>query len=232
LSYFVLARFDSFRSQPLLPAHSFTNISLPAHIWRSMKPCARVISKLSKWQPKFFKVLYSPEYKTFIQNYVVADQSHPLHQAQKRLSGQRKREGLWWHVTTAGDLSKSSCVRSWSRRRLRNAIVEELRLRGYDDNGKLLKTRSAGDVDGTTQASPVNTCDIEGSLRLHALAPLIPAKFIDVKAEVGNLVDALLEARTPVPSTPTSDKKPLSKPKRNTLPKSLTKKSQLFQQRR
>jgi hypothetical protein len=197
-----------------------------------MKPSAKAISKLSKWQPKFFKVMYSPEYKTFIQNYVVADRSHPLHQAQTRLSGERKREGLWWHVTTAGDLSKSSCVRSWSRRRLRNAIVEELRLRGYDENGKLLKTRSTNVIEGTTKASPVSTYDIEGSLRLHALAPLIPAKFTDVKAEVGDLVDALLEARNTVLSTTALDKKPLAKSKKNALPKSLTKKSQFFPQRR
>jgi hypothetical protein len=197
-----------------------------------MRPSAKAISKLSKWQPKFFKVMYSPEYKTFIQNYVVADRSHPLHQAQTRLSGERKREGLWWHVTTAGDLSKSSCVRSWSRRRLRNAIVEELRLRGYDENGKLLKTRSTSIIEGTTKASLVSTYDIEGSLRLHALAPLIPAKFTDVKAEVGDLVDALLEARNTVLSTTALDKKPLAKSKKNALPKSLTKKSQFFPQRR
>jgi hypothetical protein len=188
-----------------------------------MKPNASVFSRLSKWQPKFFKVFYSLEYKTFIQNYVVADRSHPLHQAQTRLSGGRKREGLWWHVTSAGDLSKSSCVRSWSRRRLRNAIVEELRLRGYDENGKLLKTRSTGGVDDTTKASPVSTYDIEGSLRLHALAPLIPAKFTDVKAEVGSLVDILLQAPTPVPSIPACDRRLLGKSKRDALPRSRTK---------
>lgn len=184
---------------------------------------SKIVSQLARLQSNFFKVLYSPEYKTFIQNYVVADQSHPLHQAQKRRARERKKEGLWWHVTTGADLSKSSCVRSWSRRRLRNAIVEELRLRGYDENGKVLETRHTGDVDGTIEAGLASKRDIEGSLRLHAQAALIPAKFTDVKVEVGNLVDVLTGASLEV-----SNKKTPVQARRNSLPKSLTKKSQLF----
>jgi hypothetical protein len=152
----------------------------------------RIFSQLAKQQSKFFKVNYTPEYKTFIINYVVSDPSHPLHEAQKRLSMGRKQEGLWWHITTGADLSKSSCVRSWSRRRLRNAIVEELKAHGYDENGKFVKRKASDTRDNPTAATIFD--DLRGSLRLHAQAALIPAKYVDVKTEVGQVIKTILAA--------------------------------------
>jgi hypothetical protein len=143
----------------------------------------RVFPQLAKIKPRFFKVNYSPEYQRFIVNHVATDPSHPLYEMQKRRIAERKKEGLWWHVTTGADLAKSSCVRSWARRRLRNAIVEELKARGFDENGKPIERN--GFVSGLGA--------IKGSLRLHVQTPLIPAKFVDVRAEVGNILEVLVD---------------------------------------
>jgi hypothetical protein len=155
----------------------------------------KIFSQLAKQQSKLFKVNYAPEYKTFINNYVVSDTSHPLHETQKRRSRERKKEGLWWHATTGADLTKSSCVRAWARRRLRNAVVEELRTRGYDEHGKVL---DAGDLQSGGNSSritaPSKSPNLKGSLRLHIQAPLIPAKYTEIKAETAKIIEIIVGA--------------------------------------
>lgn len=151
--------------------------------------------RLSKQQAKFFRIQYSSDYKTFIPNHVTADRMHPLNETQRRLQEARKKEGLWWHVTSGVELSKSSCVRSWARRRLRTAVLEELTARGFNQNGK---SNSPGTSNTETLRTPPamhNPMDLTGSLRLHILAALLPAKFVDIKTEVGSIIDALVEGK-------------------------------------
>ncbi|KAF1944182.1 hypothetical protein EJ02DRAFT_102964 [Clathrospora elynae] len=167
-----------------------------------------VFSLIAKLQAKTFKVSYSPEYKTFIINYVATDPSHPLHETQRRIQAERKKEGLWWHATTGVDLNKSSCVRAWARRRLRNAVKEELKQRGYDETGKFVNLDAIKD-----RAHLLNvlrqgkTLDLTGGLRLHVQPPLISAKYVDVRAETGKLIEAILQAVTNEASSQASAKK-------------------------
>jgi hypothetical protein len=154
----------------------------------------KIFSQLAKQQSKLFKVNYSPEYKTFIVNYILSDTSHPLHEAQKRRSRERKKEGLWWHATTGVDLTKSSCVRAWARRRLRNAVVEELRTRGYNEYGKFMDAKSLNTGRDSWSMTSKKSMDLKGSLRLHVQAPLLPAKYEDIKAETGKLIDIIVRA--------------------------------------
>jgi hypothetical protein len=144
----------------------------------------KVFGLLARQQSKLFTVSYAPQYKTFIPNHVISDHMHPLNETQKRKARERKREGLWWHATTGVDLSKSSCVRAWARRRLRNAITEELQARGYDENGMLI----------VCNGSQEEKANFFGSLRLHIQPALLPAKFTDVKQESGKVIDILLQA--------------------------------------
>jgi hypothetical protein len=200
----------------------------PNSYWWTCDTMNRISSQLAKQQPKLFKVNYTPEYKTFIINHVVSDPSHPLHEAQKRLSMDRKQEGIWWHVTTGGDLSKSSCVRSWSRRRLRNAIVEELKAHGYDENGKFVK-RKASDTRENLAATTLSN-DLRGSLRLHALAPLIPAKYVDVKTEVGQIIKTIVAAMGAEKNNGVSIKKSFSRLPRKPPPEPRQKRSNVTRQ--
>ena len=201
------------------------------HTTISVHPCRgrimnKIIGQLAKQQPKFFRVSYSTEYKTFITNHILADPWHPVHETQKRRFKERPREGLWWHVTTAADLSKSSCVRSWSRRRLRNAIVEELRARGFDENGKAIISKKFNSGNTALRSTFPSSPAIQGSLRLHAQPPLIPAKFTEVKAEVGRTVDIILAASMPTSNRPTSYQKPIQTPPRKPFQKGQQKRPQ------
>ena len=155
-----------------------------------------VFSLIAKQQPKTFKVSYAPDYKNFIVNHVLIDPSHPLHETQKRRQAERKKEGLWWHATTGVDLNKSSCVRAWARRRLRNAIKDELRERGYDENGMFVDLKSVqGRPDLMRLLQAGQTLNLSGSLRLHVQPPLIPAKYADVRAETGHVIEAVVMAK-------------------------------------
>jgi hypothetical protein len=154
-----------------------------------------VFSLIAQHQPKLFKVSYSSEYKNLIINYIATDPSHPLHETQKRRQAERKKEGLWWHATTGVDLSKSSVVRAWARRRLRNAIKEELKQRGYDEAGKFVNLKAVQDNLGLMNVVRAGkTLDLRGSLRLHVQSALIPAKYADVCAETGHVIEAMVQA--------------------------------------
>ncbi|KAF1916722.1 hypothetical protein BDU57DRAFT_430826, partial [Ampelomyces quisqualis] len=150
-----------------------------------------IFSQLAKLKSPFFKVSYAKDYQTHIINHIATDASHPLHETQRRRAAERKREGLWWHVTTGADLTKSSCVRSWARRRVRHAVVDELKARGFDENAKAIKPR----MSSTGSRATVNSAipELQGSLRFHLQAPLIPAKFVDVRAEVGRTLEVLMQ---------------------------------------
>jgi len=127
---------------------------------------------------------------------------------------EKPREGLWWHATTGVDLVKSSCVRTWTRRRLQAAVVQQLKARGYDKNGKLLsRRRMKSDDDLSTPMPPDPSYDLKGSLRLHVQAPLIPAKFEEIKDEVGTILDIIVAGVNAQGDVPLIDsKKPSHRP--------------------
>ncbi|KAH7090428.1 hypothetical protein FB567DRAFT_290967 [Paraphoma chrysanthemicola] len=151
----------------------------------------KVAQQLSRHPFNLFRVQYSPEYKSLWQNRLIASPLHPLNETQKRKRTERVKDGIWWHATSGPDLSKSSCVRSWARRRLGTAIVEELKARGFRENGKAVRITTTADG----HIAPIEgRLDLKGSLKLHALPPLVPAKFVEVKAEVGKVIDILVQA--------------------------------------
>ena len=154
-----------------------------------------VLSLVAKQPPKTFKVYYTTVYKSLFTNHVATDPAHPLYETQRRRQAEKKKEGLWWHATAGADSAKSSCIRTWARRRLRNAVVDELKARGYDETGKFAKPKDVPQrADLMARVGAGRTLDLKGSLRLHVQPPLIPAKYVDIRAEAGALIDALESA--------------------------------------
>jgi hypothetical protein len=150
---------------------------------------SRAASIVLRQRSHLFKIQYALEYKSFVLNQVLINRQHPLHELKKKKQKEKKQIGLWWFITSPADLSRSSCVRTWARRRLREAVIEELKVRGYDDNGLPLKGQ--------------NTTQLKGSLRLIVQTPIIPAKFAEVKAETGKLIDALVQgSKVPAGGSP------------------------------
>ncbi|KAI8934619.1 hypothetical protein NX059_008312 [Plenodomus lindquistii] len=178
-----------------------------------------IFQLISRQQPKTFKISYTPEYKTFILHHIATDPSHPLHIAQKRRQAERRKEGLWWHVTTGLDLTKSSCVRTWARRRLRQAVRHELAARGYDEKGSLVNAAAVVNrPDLLAVLRQGRSLDLKGSLRLHVLAPLIPAKFTTLCEETGQLLDNMLQVLKAGAADPSMRKIKPASPQREGFP--------------
>jgi len=152
-----------------------------------------VTVKLSQLRPRNFQIQYTPSYKTLITHYALGPQ-HPLFDLREREMKTRKKEGLWWHVTNTLALSKSAVVRSWCRRRLRNAFLAELNTRGFNQYGKLIKP---GDLERMQPA-----LSLTGSLRLNATPALVAAKHVDVRRETAAVIDILLEGAKAEASIP------------------------------
>lgn len=167
-----------------------------------------VAALLSRTPLKTIRISYSSDYKSFIIHHVASDSSHPLHILQRRRQAEWQKQGLRWHATTGVDLSKSSCVRSWARRRLRNAVVDELKLRGYNEKGIMVDSTAVhGQSDLVNILQQGRSLDLTGSLRIHVQKPLISAKYTDVRSEVGQLFDIMLRSfksepdHRPLPAT-------------------------------
>lgn len=149
--------------------------------------------RLSKLKLKTFKVSFSPTYANWIVNHIATNPAHPLYISQRRRQQEIKKDGLWWHSTNGVDISKSGCVRTWARRRLRQAFVEELKAKGYDETGKLVDATAMQErIDVMNIVRLGRSVNLTGSLRMHGVGPLISAKFVDVKKEVRGIVDALI----------------------------------------
>ncbi|KAF2190484.1 hypothetical protein K469DRAFT_721347 [Zopfia rhizophila CBS 207.26] len=150
---------------------------------------------LSKQKFRTFNCSYSSQCKTFISHQVLVDRQHPLHSAHQRRQAERERLGLWWHVTVGANSSKTKVVRSWLRRRLRNAFIEELKKRGFDQDGRVTNKREERGRRGMLEELPKlgETGSLKGSLRLHANNALVSAKYEDVRQETAKVVDALVQ---------------------------------------
>jgi hypothetical protein len=154
-----------------------------------MKP----INRLAHLKPSLFKLSYSPLHTSLLPNHIATNTSHPLNITQRRIRKARKEEGLWWHTTSGTDVSKSSCVRHWAQRRLRQAFVEELRDKGYDESGKMVNVERIQDSYVRRVVKSGRPMDMAGSLRMHGVPLLVPAKYEKVKEEVKAIVGALVQ---------------------------------------
>ena len=83
--------------------------------------------------------------------FVLQDEHHPLNhritQRYKHIQNgtiNREKEGLWL-IVGANNVHRKRVVRSWARRRVMQAIVQQLRANGFDIKGR--KLRGAKDQD-------------------------------------------------------------------------------------
>lgn len=170
---------------------------------------------LSRVKTTNFKLAYNPGYNTHVVHHLAEDKLHPLQVLRSRELRQRKREGLWWHVTTSLDSSKSSVVRSWARRRLRNAFKEELVARGFDEFGRPAQAETLLSGTGVKSDAP-GSVSLTGSVKLHVNSPLIAASFADLKRETGVIIDVLRGAIETSRHPALKPSMPLNLPQNNT----------------
>lgn len=111
-------------------------------------------------------------------------------------------------------MHKTKVVRSWARRRVSQAVVEQLRVKGFDGKGRRIdatETASQGhnSSEGLGNAGPdalVGTVDIE------VLNPCVQKEFKEVQQQAGALVESVLsicgrsQAKDKPPNRPKSRK--------------------------
>lgn len=83
-----------------------------------------------------------------------------------------------FHLTlTANTMPGKSVVRSWAKRRMRDALFQELRTQGWEPDGR---AREGG------------MRDLKGFVRIFTLVPIVKATGGEVKSEAGRLVGRML----------------------------------------
>lgn len=72
--------------------------------------------------------------------------------------------------------------------------MEELEERGYDQSGRLVDVDKVQDLYVQRVVKSGRNADLTGSLRLHGVPSLVPAKYGKVKKEIREVVDMLVQS--------------------------------------
>ncbi|KAF2839739.1 hypothetical protein M501DRAFT_1015832 [Patellaria atrata CBS 101060] len=107
---------------------------------------------------------------------IIREPFNPLIIRTRRSYESRDTETLWWQIRVGLDISKKRVVRSWCKRRLREAFIEALKGRGLDANGRRLETAKPG---------------LKGSLVFVGRPNLLTVKFEQLKMDCKTLMDTL-----------------------------------------
>ena len=119
------------------------------------------------------RMSYSPVYQpAFSSRVFLEDKTHNLHLPAVARHSSRPKVGLWWRVTSNTMAGKPAVVRHWSSRRMRHAILEALKEKGFDEAGK----KPAGE-------------NLTGILDLVTLPGIVKARFEEVKMEAGMVIE-------------------------------------------
>ncbi|KAI9838900.1 MAG: hypothetical protein M1819_004108 [Sarea resinae] len=125
-----------------------------------------------------FQAQFCPEQRPALASMpMLSNPLHPLYPVVKRRYDARDPNSLWWNVYTNIAVSPKRVVRSWLNRRTKNAIVEALKVRGYDADGRSISGEDVG------------TSNLRGSMNILTKLPMIVADFETVKEQAGQVID-------------------------------------------
>ncbi|KAL4924783.1 uncharacterized protein BDV17DRAFT_273866, partial [Aspergillus undulatus] len=124
--------------------------------------CGVLSMKMSKLlvPTTLFSAKYAPKQllTAIAQRYILYSPGNPILPKIRYMCDNRDRNTLWWRVSTASLSSHKKVVRSWCARRARAAFTHEMKARGYDAEGKRIRsdtplsqtvTESSGNMKGT-----------------------------------------------------------------------------------
>ena len=116
-----------------------------------------------------------------VQTYIT-DPYHVLHHKYKRKYERRSRDTLWWTAYTAVATSPKSVVRNYCSRKMRDAFINALQVRGYDRDGRI----------PASEDLPNDRIGILGSARFSCLKPMITIDPAALNAECLAIVDNII----------------------------------------
>lgn len=138
----------------------------------------------------FSPTFYYPSHSA---NLILSDLDNVRRERTKARLLARPRDGLW--VTySCNAFIKQSVVKSWCQRRLKRAVLEALRDRGYDGLGRRIGTNGNGDRDGVVviveeQEQGMN---LRGTLEINGFNNLALAEWNEVRRQIGLVVERVV----------------------------------------
>ena len=113
---------------------------------------------------------------------LIADSNNILSANAKKRYAERRKDCLWWEATSNTMENTKKVVRVWHNKRLRKAIIEALRTRGFDRDGRVLDTPYS-----ERPAKP-----LMGSMQICCLSSIIGAPDAEVDKEAGIVIDGFI----------------------------------------
>ena len=127
---------------------------------------------------------------------VIKDPGHVFHQPirkryQKVVNGKYdpREEGLWI-TCTSNTMPGSRVVRSWTTRKMRQAIVDALKSRGFDPKGKKLKTFPG--PGQKTDGCHVLPELLSGTLSIETMPLIRETKYEEVQRQAAMIVNEVI----------------------------------------
>lgn len=138
----------------------------------------------------FFSAVYSPTntYHNLARRYL-RQPLHPLIPKIEHMYSTREKGRLWWCVTHGHLNSEKRVVRSICSRRLRKGVVEALRRRGYDHEGRRLDILLSEPRPLAGQNRPA----LRGTLEFFMRVPLIKGMrdWEELVRQAGAVIDSI-----------------------------------------
>jgi len=100
---------------------------------------------------------------------------------------QTRTDPLWWSATSSKDFAMKSTVRSWACRRVRTALVNSLKKKGWDRNGR--------PIAGSGQDAP-----LYGTLQLSPAFGSIGIGVKELSKETDMIVSEIVKKQESIPS--------------------------------
>lgn len=153
------------------------------------------------------RLCVSPEHKiSHITQHILSDRSHVLYVPTRKrfqavLDGRydQRQEGLWLGFI-GNSLQKKRVVRSWARRRIDQAVIGALRMRGFDRNGRRLVDSDASTMTiYKSNGSPISLTTkhapeaLVGTVEVHILQNIVGKRYTEVQRQAEVMVDKILE---------------------------------------
>ena len=153
------------------------------------------------------RVSISPRHKISHSAYqILDDRSHVLYLPTRKrfrsiLDGRydERQEGLWMSFT-GNPLRMKRVVRSWATRRIKQAVTEALRTRGFDGNGRRLANSPTSTLTGSESnycltKSPLSQGPeaLIGTVNVQILPSSIETSFTEVQRQARVMVGKILD---------------------------------------
>lgn len=157
-----------------------------------------IIPKFLQKRNPFFTVSWAADSNKLL-HWIALDRQNPLHIASLRAVAARTQTGLFWQIHAGvQSTARKSCVRTWARRRLRNALCEELKERGIDKEGQIVQKEAFRKKYGWGNSVVLQALEegarieLKGSVSILAREPVIAAEYAQVRRAMSDLVDGLV----------------------------------------